>query len=122
MTDDPSVSSRHARIMEADGYWREVVTSWYFTDETPVIAGEVRALMPMRNGDPPALKIFTRDGDTYLVPAYQARLQALLKQHKPAVGDRIRITYTGEAPAAAPGKKRAKEFTVEVLRQGQGGT
>jgi len=111
-------TSRHARLMEADGYWREVVTTFYFSDETPAVGGAILELIPMRRGDPPGLRIQTKDGDVYIVPAYQARLQFLLKQIKPAVGDRVLITYIGEAAKAAPGMNKAKEFTVDIRRQG----
>jgi len=105
--------------MEADGYWREVVTSWYFTDDTPAVGGAVIKLLPRpRRDDPPGLRIQTKAGEVYDVYAYQARLVWLLKQLKPAVGDRVLITYIGEAEKAPPGMRKAKEFTVEIRRQG----
>lgn len=113
------IESRHARVMDAAGYWREARAVFYFVDPGDCIAGAVLELVPMdRKGDPPGLVIQTREGDVWTVPAHQARLVYELKKAQPAVGDRIRITHTGLAAKAAPGMHRAKEFTVEVRRQG----
>lgn len=113
------MTSRHAELMDAAGYWREARAVFYFESEGDVIAGAILELVPMaRKGDPPGLVIQTREGDVWIVPARQARLVFELKKAQPAVGDRIRITYTGLASNAAPGVHKAKEFTVEVIRKG----
>lgn len=111
--------SRHAELMEASGYWREARAVFYFEEPDDCVAGAILELVPMaRKGDPPGLVIQSREGDVWIVPARQARLVFELKKAEPAVGDRIRITYTGLAANAAPGMRKAKEFTVEVIRKG----
>lgn len=113
------IENRHARMMDADGYWREARAVWYFAEDTPRIAGAILDLLPVqKQGDPYGLIIQTREGDVWTVVAYEARLLFELKKAKPVPGDRIQITYTGLAPKAASGMNRAKLFTVELRRQG----
>lgn len=113
------IENRHARMMDADGYWREARAVWYFAEDTPCIAGSILELLPVKQrGDPSGLVIQTKEGDVWTVVAHEARLLFELKKAKPVPGDRIRITYTGLAPKAAPGMNRAKLFTVELRRQG----
>lgn len=67
------------------------------------------------NGNPcPELVLEVSDeGDEKTVTAGQALLKAALAEHAPSVGDRIRITYSGNSQGK-PGRNPAKEFTVEV--------
>jgi hypothetical protein len=106
--------------MDAAGFWRQFVTAFYFDAPGDSIAGtliEYDADGPPK--DPtPRLTIQTREGDRYTVTATQERLKAALKAHCPAIGDAVRITYTGEADRAMPGMSKAKLFAVEVRRQG----
>lgn len=112
--------TRHVDAMDAVGYWREVVTTFYFDKPGDSVAGTILELVSTRGKpDPPTLKIQTADGDVWVIPAHQARLRFELKRARPAKGDRIRITFNGEADRAAPGMSKAKDFTVEVKRPSQ---
>lgn len=115
---DPTVGSRHAQLMDAAGYWREVVTNFYFDSPGDSVGGHILELIPKGRSGPPGLRLQSKEGDVWVVLAHQARLQFELKKAQPAVGDRILITYTGQASKAAPGMSPAKEFTVEIRRQG----
>lgn len=53
------------------------------------------------------------DGDEKTVTAGQVRLKAELAEKRPAVGDKVRITYSGVGDSK-PGKAPPKLFTVEV--------
>lgn len=112
--------SRHAQAMDAAGFWRQFVTAYYFDAPGDTIAGtlvDYSADGPPK--DPtPRLILQTKEGDRYTVTATQERLKAALKAECPAIGDRIKITYTGEADKAAPGMSKAKLFVVEVRRPG----
>jgi hypothetical protein len=116
---DPTVGSHHARIAEADAYWRQFVVPFYFNDPGDEVTGAVLHLGEDRTAADliPRLRIQQKDGRVYVVTAHQARLRSELVKAAPAVGDRVRITYNGEADKAAPGMNKAKEFTVEVRRQ-----
>lgn len=107
---------RKGRELDAYHYWEQFHANVTF-DEPTEISGLVVELLEERSGTRPVprLKIQTKDGIVYVI-AGQARLIAALKREKPVVGDRIRITYHGEAEKAAPGMSRAKLFTVEVWR------
>jgi hypothetical protein len=109
--------SRHADLMDASGYWREVVTNFYFDKPGDEVEGTVLELLPKGRSGPPGLKLQTKEGDVWIVTAHQARLQFELKKAQPAKGDLVRITFTGQADKAAPGMSPAKEFTVKVRRQ-----
>lgn len=109
--------TRHVDAMDAVGYWREVVTTFYFDKPGDQIAGTILELVSTRGKpDPPTIKIQTKDGDVWIIPAHQARLRYELKRARPAVGDRIRITYNGEATKAPAGLSPTKDFAVEVRR------
>lgn len=112
--------NRHAALMDASNFWRQFVTAFYFETKGDEVAGAVVWYGPAapKPDDPPQLRIQTREGRLYEVTATQERLRAKLCQLEPAVGDRIRIVYDGEADKAAPGFNKAKLFTVEVRRQG----
>lgn len=112
---------------EAKGYWRQFRTGFYFDSPGDIVVGQVVALEeegPAK--DPlPRLIIQTDDGYLRVVIASQERLKAGLVEACPAVGDQIRLAYTGDAPKAAPGMTPSKLFTVEVRRRGSqppGGT
>ena len=68
------------------------------------------------NGNPcPELILETNaEGDELTVTAGQKRLQAALAESQPKVGDKVRITYSGDSTDAKPGRAPAKMFTVEV--------
>lgn len=110
---------RHSAAMDAAGFWRQFPATVAFVEPT-VIVGTVEALNEIKVRDEylPKLRIRQDDGVVVIVTAGQARLLAELVRLKPAVGDRITITYIGEAGRAAPGMNRTKEFTVEVQPAG----
>jgi hypothetical protein len=107
--------------VDAVGYWRQFPVTAHFL-EPMEINGTLIELAEHRTRDEiiPKLRIQQSDGTVVIVIAGQTRLQAELVKHGPAVGDRITITYTGEAARAAPGMNRTKEFTVAVQRPGNG--
>lgn len=114
------MTTRHAALMDADGFWRQFVVAFYFETPGDELAG---ALVKYRADGPrddavPCIRIQRKDGRVFEVTAHQERLKALLVEAAPAVGDRIKIVYTGEAAKAAPGMNKAKLFTVEVRRAG----
>lgn len=102
--------------MSAD-YWRHWPAPLTFTKPGDKAEGEIVA-----EGDLdekwPELYIRQADGIVRVVRVTHARLHELLAEALPRVGDRIRIRYVGDAKKAAPGMSPAKEFTVEVRRQG----
>ncbi len=110
--------SRHAALMDADGFWRQFVVPFYFETPGDEIVGVVVHKWSEGRGDDaiPAVRLQTRDGRRFDVTAYQERLKALLVKAAPADGDWVKIVYTGEADRAAPGMSKAKLFTVEVKR------
>ena len=112
-------AASHADLMDAVAFWRQFPVMFYFEAEGDEIAGGLVSYTedgPKR--DPvPKIRIQTKDGRQYDVIAHQERLKALLVKEAPAVGDRIRIKYTGEADRAAPGMNKAKLFEVEVIRR-----
>lgn len=105
--------------MDAHHYWRQFPVRIYW-DTPKRIEGTVTRLgeEKTRDGLLPLLVVQLADGTVAEILVSQARLTAELVTQRPAVGDRIRITYTGEAAKAAPGMNPAKEFTVEVRRPG----
>jgi hypothetical protein len=106
--------------MDAAGFWRQFVTAFYFENPGDEIKGTLVKYRADGRGDDavPCVTIQTATGRRHEVTAHQERLKALLQAAEPAVGDRIRIVYDGEAAKAAPGFNRAKLFTVEVRRAG----
>lgn len=111
--------TRHAAEMDAAGFWRQYPIPISFDTPGEEVAGALIEYQDYKNpaGDHyPKLRIQRRDGTIVIVIASQARLLAALCEEKPAVGDRIRIVYTGESDRAAFGLNKAKEFTVEVRR------
>lgn len=107
--------------MDAVGYWRQFPVTAHFLEPMSV-EGMLIELAEHRARDEiiPKLRVQQDDGTIVIVIAGQTRLQAELVKHRPAVGDRITITYTGEAARAAPGMNRTKEFTVAVQRPNNG--
>lgn len=112
--------SRHAALMDATGFWRQFVTTFYFDRPGDELAGALLWYGPAtaKPDDPPQIRVQTKEGRVHEVTASQERLKAELCRLEPAVGDRIRIRYDGEAERAAPGMSKAKLFTVEVRRKG----
>lgn len=112
--------SRHAALMDAAGFWRQFVTAFYFDKPGDEVAGALLWYGPAapKPDDPPQIRLQTKDGRVVEVTASQERLKAELVRLEPAVGDRLRIRYDGEAERAAPGMSRSKLFTVEVRRKG----
>lgn len=112
--------TRHAALMDADGFWRQFVVAFYFDKPGDTLVGVMQKHWADGPRDDliPHIRVQTDDGRRFEVTVSQERLKAELVKASPAVGDRIRITYTGEAERAAPGMSKAKLFTVEVRRQG----
>lgn len=115
-----TAGSRHAALMDADGFWRQFVVAFYFERPGDEITGTLikyRADGP-RDDAVPSVRLQMADGRVFEVTAHQERLKAELVKAKPAIGDKVRIVYTGEAAKAAPGMNKAKLFAVEVRRPG----
>lgn len=120
MSDLPPVKSRHKDVMEADGFWRQYPVPVAF-EEPCEIVGTLVQHQDYKNpaGEHyPKIHVRRDDGSVVIVIASQARLLAALCDSKPAVGDRVRIRYTGESDRVAFGLNKTKEFTVEVRRAG----
>lgn len=108
--------------MDAHHYWRGFPVTAHFLEPTEIVGvliehGELRT----KEGPIPRLRIQQDDGTVVIVNASQTRLLSELVRLSPAVGDRIKITYTGEAGRAAPGMNKTKEFTVAVRPRGSQG-
>ena len=90
------------------------------------VAGTILALEDIQTADGTGTRItiLQADGNTAIVNAIQTRLRAELIPLDPQEGDRIRITYIGEAKKAAPGMSPTKDFRVEIRKVSQppGGT
>lgn len=114
------MTSRHAELMDADGFWRQFVVAFYFDSPGDMLVGTLLKHWAdgPRDDMVPHIRVQTEEGRRYDVTVSQERLKAELVKASPAVGDRLRITYTGEAERAAPGMNKAKLFTVEVRRAG----
>jgi hypothetical protein len=67
----------------------------------------------------PEIWIRQDDGTELGVAASQVNLRRLLCLHRPAVGDRIAIVYTGDATSSKAGFSPAKQFDVVVRRPGE---
>lgn len=63
----------------------------------------------------PELWVTTDDGTELSVTASQLALRSKLAEHRPQVGDRIAIVYTGDGVAKPP-KSAPKLFDVKVVR------
>jgi hypothetical protein len=114
------MTSRHAEAMDADAFWRQFVVAFYFETPGDELVGTLvkyRAEGP-RDEAVPCFRVQRPDGRVVEVTAHQERLKVELVKAAPAIGDRVKIVYTGEAAKAAPGMNKAKLFTVEVRRQG----
>lgn len=112
--------NRHAAVMDAAGFWRQFVIAFYFETPGDELAGTLVKYRAdgSRDDAVPCLRIQKKDGRVYEVTASQERLKKLLAEAEPAIGDGVRIVYTGEAAKAAAGMNKAKLFTVEVRRAG----
>jgi len=105
--------------MAGDPYWSQFAHVWAFSDERPKVEGtlEGRRQEGPRDDPYPVLMVRTDSGYKIQVNATQTRLVAELIRLRPDIGDRITITYCGEASKAPPGMNPTKEFTVEVVRK-----
>lgn len=103
--------------MDAHHYWRQFPIRVYW-DTPKEIVGTVLHLGEQRakDGYLSVLTLQLEDGTRVEMLVTQTRLLAELVDKKPAVGDKVKITYTGEAAKAAPGMNPSKEFTVVVKR------
>ena len=112
--------SRHAAVMDADGYWRQFPITVRFDKAEQEVIGRILDLQQVRVREEylPKLRIQQKDGTILIVVVGQTRLLAELAEKRPAKGDWIKIVYNGEAERAAPGMSPTKEFTVEVHRPG----
>jgi hypothetical protein len=105
-------------------YWNQFVATVSWADPCEVV-GTIEARDTLRGSAPkgqptpiyPVLRIRLENGRGVIVYGTQARLLELLTLHAPEVGDRIKITYKGESPKAAPGMSPTKEFEVKVQRR-----
>jgi hypothetical protein len=106
-------------VTPADPYWSQFahVVQW---DRTPKIVGKLegRRSEGPKDNPYPVLMLRTDNGYALQINVTQVRLLSELVRLRPDIGDRIEITYDGEAPKAPPGMSPAKEFTVHVERQG----
>jgi hypothetical protein len=105
-------------------YWKRWPVPLTFANPGDEATGEIIATGDLRDKCP-ELHIRQADGIVRIVRITHARLHELLGELTPGVGDRVRIRYTGDAEKALPGMNPAKEFTVEIKRQGSqplGGT
>jgi hypothetical protein len=88
-----------------------------FDEIGDAVVGTIKEIREGRdyNGNPcPELVLeVSEDGDEKTVTAGQALLKAALAEAAPQVGNKIRITYTGNSQGK-PGRNPAKEFKVEV--------
>jgi hypothetical protein len=87
--------------------------------EPCVIVGTVEAqLDPLKTpaGPAPSLRLRLDSGRCVIVNCVQARLMEEIVRLQPAPGDRVKITYKGQAERAAPGMSPTKEFAVAVRR------
>jgi len=109
--------SRHADAMDAHAYWRQFPVRIYW-DAPKRVTGAIVRLdeEKTRDGFLPLVVLQLADGTVAEILVSQARLTAAFVEQRPAVGDRIQITYTGESTKSAPGMNPTKEFTLEVKR------
>lgn len=102
-----------------DNYWKQFMhtVDW---DRMPKVDGTLEARNSDGNpNDPyPVIVIRTDNGYKLRVNVTHVRLLSELVRLRPDIGDRITITYRGEAEKAAPGTSPAREFDVVVIRKG----
>ncbi len=93
-----------------------------FRNKNDTVVGEVYYVRTTDFGGTaekvPEIWVRLDDGTEVGVAASQVNLRRLLCQHRPAVGDRIAIVYTGDATSAKAGQSPAKLFDVVVRRAG----
>lgn len=93
-----------------------------FRNKNDTVVGEVYYVRTTDFGGTaekvPEIWVRLDDGTEVGVAASQVNLRRLLCQHRPAVGDRIAIVYTGDATSAKAGQSPAKLFDVVVRRSG----
>ena len=93
-----------------------------FRNKNDTVVGEVYYVRTTDFGGTaekvPEIWVRLDDGSEVGVAASQVNLRRLLCQHRPAVGDRIAIVYTGDATSAKAGQSPAKLFDVVVRRAG----
>ena len=109
----------HAEAMDGYSYWRQFPVRIYW-DAPKQVEGTITRLAEekTRDGLLPLVALQLSDGTIAEILVSQARLTAAFVEQRPAVGDKVRITYSGEASKAAPGMNPTKEFTLQVRRQG----
>lgn len=93
-----------------------------FRNKNDTVVGEVYYVRTTDFGGTaekvPEIWVRLDDGTEVGVAASQVNLRRLLCQHRPEVGDRIAIVYTGDATSAKAGQSPAKLFDVVVRRAG----
>lgn len=103
--------------MDAHNYWRQFPVRVYWDVPKEIVGVVVRLVeQKAKDGILPVLVLQLDDGTIAEILVSQTRLTAELVDKKPAVGDKVKITYNGEATRAAPGMSPSKEFTVAVKR------
>ncbi len=102
----------------SDDYWNGFIATASFM-EPHAIEGVLEWLDRQKTtaGDAPLFLLRLDSGQGVKILATQARLLEELTRKRPRVGDRIRITYTGEAKKAPPGMNPTKEFTVDIIQR-----
>jgi hypothetical protein len=92
-----------------------------FRNKGDRVAGEVYYIRTTDFGGTadkvPEIWIRADDGTEWGVAASQVNLRRLLCQHRPAVGDRIAIVYSGDATSTKAGFSPAKQFDVALRRK-----
>lgn len=101
--------------------WDDIPKGDFWTWENPgeFLAGDIisKTIDEDFNGKPaPCLGIRQDDGTEVLLTAGQAQLKAKLLEAKPAVGDRIKITFTQVEKRG--GGKTLKHFEVQLKSGG----
>ncbi len=91
--------------------------SWEFPGQ--VLEGDLLAVRTghIEDKEYPELILRTAQGDVTL-SASQIGLQRKLSANPPALGDRVKITYTGEGERSKPHFNPPKLFEVEVVHRG----
>lgn len=100
-------------------------TPFKFRNRNDTVVGEVYYVRTTDFGGTsekvPEIWVRLDDGAEVGVAASQVNLRRLLCLHRPNVGDRIAIVYTGDATSAKAGQSPAKLFDVVVRRAGDTG-
>lgn len=104
--------------LNAHQYWIQFPVTVYW-DHPVKVSGHLmeHRVVKTADGPIPRLELQTAQGRRIIINVAQQRLLAELARLEPAVGDVVSIEYHGEAPKAAPGYSKAKEFTVEVRKR-----